>query len=469
MALSFRYRLRPEVQIHQGTEGLWLLCPHTGSLASWKSTRALPLVQALAQDWLDQEEMAAGFASGPTGPDQALFQLFFLRLLTAGLLDLAVHDQEELVFTVSPAPEETSLQAPEMPAGGAWRLSRFAYLRAQGHGLLLESPLTPHRLLLARASLAALVQTLAAGGRVSPEGQGQAAFLALLLGLGLAQAEDAPQRDDDPMDYWEFHDLLFHARTLQGRHYYPLGGTYHFQGRRPSLPVVKEAPPERSLALPQPSGQIAARLQAPLAQVLETRRSRREFDPRPLTLEELGAFLHASARVQKTWQDPRRGDEVSLRPHAGGGARHALEIYLLVNACQGLEAGAYRYDPLGHALEPVSADPALLPELLALNPHHLEGPHPPQVNLYLAARLGRTAWKYQSIAYKIINQDLGCLYQTFYLAATALGLAPCAIGSLDAPLLGRALGVDWRSEPFVGWFTLGCPTAKPAVPPRSAS
>ena len=43
------------------------------------------------------------------------------------------------------------------------------------------------------------------------------------------------------------------------------------------------------------------------------------------------------------------------------------------------------------------------------------------------------------------------------MLATALGLAPCAIGNLDAPRVGQALGLDWRAEPVVGWFTLGCP------------
>jgi SagB-type dehydrogenase family enzyme len=473
MPLTFSYRLRPEVEVHQGAEGLWLLCPYSGNMAGWKSNRPLPLVQALSRGWLDQEEMAARFGSSPASADRPLFQLFFLRLLSARLLDLSLREDGCHCFTVSPAPDEDALRRTEPPAGAGLRLNRFAYLRAHGGGLLLESPLTPHRVLLSHAPLLtpllALVQALASGGGVRPQGQAQAALLALMLNLGLAE-EGHPQEDtDDPMAYWEFHDLLFHARTLGGRHFYPLGGTYRFQGRLPAPPAVVAADLQRSLELPLPSAELAARLEAPLARVLEERRSRREFDPRPMTLDELGAFLYATARVRAILPDPRRDDEVSLRPHAGGGARHALEIYPLVKACQGLEAGAYRYDPSRHALERVPAEPALLERLLAHNPHQSEGPHPPQVSLYVAARLGRAAWKYQSIAYKIINQDLGCLYQTFYLAATALGLAPCAIGSLDAPLVGRALGVDWRREPLVGLFTLGRPAQRPGESARNAS
>jgi SagB-type dehydrogenase family enzyme len=458
MSLTLSYRLRPEVEIHQEREGLWLFCPATGKMAAWKSLRPLPLLEALRGGWLDQQEMAALFAPTPDVAGEALFQLFFLRMLAEGLLDLAVREGGKELFSVSPAPEESLLALePRAGAGAAWRLNRYAYLRAEDGGLLLESPLTSHRLLLRDPALTAMVHALAAKADTRAAGEGEATLLALLRNLGLAEA-DAPERDDDPMAFWEFHDLLFHARSLNGRHAYPVGGTYHFQGRRPSPPLTKKACSADVVDLPRPSAAMAARLEAPLGQVLEARRSLREFDPRPMTLEELGAFLHAAARLREVMRDHRHDEDLSMRPHAGGGARHPLEIYPLVRACQGLEPGAYHYDPARHALERVPAEPAPLQELCDHNPHLLEGPQPPQVSLYIAARIGRTAWKYQSIAYKIINQDLGCLYQTFYLAGTALGLAPCAIGSVDALQAGRSLGVDWREEPFVGLFTLGCPS-----------
>ncbi len=467
MTLTQRYRLRPEVEIHQTDEGLWLRCPHSGSLTGWKSLRPLPLLEALRSDWLDQREMAALFAPAFDATAEALFQLFFMRIASARLLDLCLQDCSGDLFTVSPAPKE-SLLVLEPRAGDALRLNRYAYLRAGADGLLLESPLTPHRIQLRRAGLAALVQALAAGSEARADDEGRAALLALLINLGVAEAS-APVRGDDPMAYWEFHDLLFHARSLGGRHFYPVGATYRFQGNQPSLPLVKEASGGEVVDLPSPSVEMAARMETPFSRVMETRRSLREFAPRPMTLEELGAFLYASARVQKVMRDHRHDEDLSLRPHAGGGARHPLEIYPLVRFCQGLEAGAYRYDPLRHAMERLAGEPALFEKLYAHNPHLLEGPHPPQISLYIAARVGRTAWKYQSIAYKIINQDLGCLYQTFYMVATALGLAPCAIGSVEAPLVGEALGVDWREEPFVGLFTLGCPAERPAQAARNAT
>ena len=51
----------------------------------------------------------------------------------------------------------------------------------------------------------------------------------------------------------------------------------------------------------------------------------------------------------------------------------------------------------------------------------------------------------------------GVLSQAMYLAATAMGLAPCAIGGGDADLFARAAGTDYYAETSVGEFLLGSP------------
>ena len=75
--------------------------------------------------------------------------------------------------------------------------------------------------------------------------------------------------------------------------------------------------------------------------------------------------------------------------------------------------------------------------------------------LVLAARFPRVAWKYESIAYALTLKHVGVLYQTMYLTATAMGLAPCAIGGGDADLFARAAGTDYYAESSVGEFLLG--------------
>jgi hypothetical protein len=52
-----------------------------------------------------------------------------------------------------------------------------------------------------------------------------------------------------------------------------------------------------------------------------------------------------------------------------------------------------------------------------------------------------------------------------YLTATAMGLAPCAIGTGDAALMARILDTDYAAESSVGEFLLG---SSPATTPGTA-
>jgi oxazoline/thiazoline dehydrogenase len=52
-------------------------------------------------------------------------------------------------------------------------------------------------------------------------------------------------------------------------------------------------------------------------------------------------------------------------------------------------------------------------------------------------------------------KDVGVLYQTMYLAATAMELAPCGVGGGDADLFARTAATDYYDETSVGEFLLG--------------
>jgi SagB-type dehydrogenase family enzyme len=84
----------------------------------------------------------------------------------------------------------------------------------------------------------------------------------------------------------------------------------------------------------------------------------------------------------------------------------------------------------------------------------------PDVLVTMAARFARVSWKYRSIAYATTLRHTGVVYQTMYLVATAMGLAPCGLGNGDADLAARAFGLDYLSESSVGDFILG---SRPAV------
>jgi len=79
----------------------------------------------------------------------------------------------------------------------------------------------------------------------------------------------------------------------------------------------------------------------------------------------------------------------------------------------------------------------------------------PQVLLVIAARFDRLMWKYAEIAYAGILKDAGCLLQTLYLAATATGLAPCAVGGGDSELFARLAHTNYYEETSVAEFIVG--------------
>ncbi len=59
------------------------------------------------------------------------------------------------------------------------------------------------------------------------------------------------------------------------------------------------------------------------------------------------------------------------------------------------------------------------------------------------------------MGYALILKDLGAMYATMYLVATAMGLAPCALGGGDSELFSRITGLDPYEEPAIGEFLLG--------------
>ena len=188
--------------------------------------------------------------------------------------------------------------------------------------------------------------------------------------------------------------------------------------------------------------------------MLRARRSVREHDPdHPLTAAQLGEFLHRSAGVVAVATDG--GHEISLRPSPSGGALHAIEIYPVITDVVGLSPGMYHYDPFDHLLEPVPARAAVLGQLLGRARAAAGGVATPQALLVLSCRFGRVMWKYQGLGYALVLKDVGALYQTMYLVATAMGLAPCGIGSGDTELFAQATGLHVLEEASVGEFMLG--------------
>jgi SagB-type dehydrogenase family enzyme len=191
----------------------------------------------------------------------------------------------------------------------------------------------------------------------------------------------------------------------------------------------------------------------PLTAVLEARRSvRGGDDARPLTVDQLGEFLDRCAGVRAEWTDG--GAELSRRPYPSGGALHELTLYLAVRRVAGLDPGLYRHDPYGHRLERVAGDVPPVRRMLDLA-GAAAAAGPPQVLVVVAARFGRLLAKYRAFGYALVLKHVGVLTQVMYAVATAMELAPCALGTGDGDAFAAATGADPLVEAAVGELALG--------------
>jgi SagB-type dehydrogenase family enzyme len=285
-------------------------------------------------------------------------------------------------------------------------------------------------------------------------------LLDILLATGLVDEVDAGQpgpHEDTGLRQWEFHDLLFHARSRPGRNDSRLGRTFRFVGDIAPTPALRQPGSGPLITLGKPDMAQLRQSDVAFTEVVEARRSIRKFGSRALTLPQLGQFLYRTARVRAV--HPADGKkllyESTDRPYPSGGGCYELEIYAVVDRCEDLAPGVYRYDPLQHGLEAIESKPPVRNTLLD-NAAQANGTgERPQVLFVLTARFQRLNWKYETMAYAAILKNVGVLYQTMYLVATAMGLAPCALGAGDPELLGAITGDAYWMESSVGEFMLG--------------
>jgi SagB-type dehydrogenase family enzyme len=193
---------------------------------------------------------------------------------------------------------------------------------------------------------------------------------------------------------------------------------------------------------------------------LVSRRSIRSYAPRPLERRKLDQFLQLTAQAHAL-VERREFGTTSLRNYPSGGARYPLEFYPLVENVQSLPKGIYYYHPFEHRLELINRARryrgALLNSAMQRMGTEATRDGRPAVLFLVTAVFGRTAWKYRGIPLHLILQEVGALYQTMYLAATALGLAACSVGAFPERAVAEILNLDSRDESEVGMFALGVP------------
>jgi SagB-type dehydrogenase family enzyme len=423
----------------------------------------------------------ASFAASGRGSDQEM-QLLVQRLARHGLLEYPLRRARgEDAVVIEPQVADYWPATPRLRDADVLVLSRFAYLRRRGDAIVLESPRAGALFRICDPQLAGAIAMLSTPQQIRRLRRQKdfpgIELLALLLDCRILFKVDAgerglrPSEGDHDLVLWDFHDLLFHARSTQGRHANPLGAVAPYAGVIAALPAVRPRWPGQPIdlrkfstahsqsPLPDPPPQAA---QGWLARLLRERHSVRSFDhQRPITLAELSRFLDGTARVLATSKsgigagEGGPSVEYTARPYPSAGASYELELYLAVDSCDGLARGFYHYDAGGHALVPIGAPAQQLDALLRDAAFAMDAPAVPQIVITIAARFGRISWKYSSIAYALILKDVGVLTQTLYLMTTEMGLGGCAIGISNVDLFTKLTGIDLHVEGPVGLFALG--------------
>lgn len=225
-------------------------------------------------------------------------------------------------------------------------------------------------------------------------------------------------------------------------------------------------PPFHRVSDPDPLPRVTR--QGGLYDLLQARHTTRGFDRAArLTADELSVVLryvwgcHGTTSVGE--------DLVVLKKTSpSGGSLHPVEVYPLVRAVGGVEAGLYHYSVEHHALEPIERLGESEAEELGRS--FLGGQwyfSSAQVLFVMAARFHRSFWKYRDHekAYTAILLDAGHLSEAFYLVCNDLGLGAFIAGAINDATIDERLGLRAFEEGSIAICGCGRP-APSGLEPR---
>ena len=445
----------------------------------WKKTISLEhtstgiraVLQALSSgDGATEQQLVALFKQHEGESGLPILFYSVQKWIQLGMICHTVFWQEVKLATLIPLTATAPFSSLKPSDNQRYLLSRFAYLHQEGEQWILESPLAHSKMVLHDGRAMALLHTLAKP--INPSGLCRqfpdisttvvSSLLTLLLGDHYLSTVDEKGQIDETqtLAQWEFHDLLFHARSRQGRHANRHGADHIFQGHIEPLPVVKPPMSNQVIGLYKPDIERLKNNDVPFTRVLEQRCSIREPGEPPITVKQLGEFLYRTARVREIIKAEQRPYERSNRPYPSGGASYEMELYIIVNHCEGLAAGLYHYSPNEHTLEKLTDRTPELETLLKSAYYATAEYGLPQTLIILAARFQRVMWRYNFMAYTAILKHVGVLFQNMYLVATGMGLAPCAVGGGDSDLFAAVAETDYYAETSVGEFILSSRATK---------
>ncbi|MCC6679787.1 MAG: SagB/ThcOx family dehydrogenase [Phycisphaeraceae bacterium] len=191
---------------------------------------------------------------------------------------------------------------------------------------------------------------------------------------------------------------------------------------------------EMIVKLPAPS----TRGSMSLEQALSGRRSVRSYSGKQVSLENLGQLL---------WSAQGCSDKEGHRTAPSAGALYPLELYAVVGAVSGLEAGLYHYAPADRALSKrMNGDLRQQVARISLEQMWISGASWLAV---FCAVTQRVTEKYGPDSRRFVDMEAGHAAQNLMLQAVALGMDTCVVGAFKADQLRKVLQIPQPQLPLL--------------------
>lgn len=365
-------------------------------------------------------------------------------------------------------------------------LSRFAYQHRVDSETVLDCPLSNIRCVIASELLARTLYranqkpqnpaTLLALTQDDDERQALAELLGVLVQCGVLETLSAEQevytRADESLSQqaqWDFHDLLFHVESVMGYNTetdagHSFGECFPYKGRFEQTHAQHPPYEGDNIALPEADSEQLPSMS--LTEVLQRRKSIKDYDvDNHITKAELGTFLTLVMRGKAKTRVAICGDGLDVvactaRNYPSGGSLYEQEIYAAIWRCHDIARGFYHYDPFTHSMTRIATPDNSWRTYIEHRQQQQPAGRQADILFMFGARYQRISWKYSRVSYAIVLKNIGTLYQTMYLVATYMGLAPCGHGGGSHRALAELSGQDPWQEGLAGEFTLGRPAAE---------
>lgn len=183
-----------------------------------------------------------------------------------------------------------------------------------------------------------------------------------------------------------------------------------------------------------------------LDEAILRRRSVRQFDDFPLTIQQLSNLLWAGSGITGCLPGAK------LRAAPSAGATYPIEVYVLVNGITGISNGIYHYLAKMHHIELRNHASAKDIVGFALRQKFILRA---SVTFILTAVPSRTIRRYGNRAFRYIHLEAGHIAQNIMLESVALGLVSVPVGAFDDDKLNKFLGFAKKEEIVVYLVSAG--------------